>query len=337
MAVITRRKFAVVVGGAAVWPLTARAQQNGRVRRIGIFFGGTAGDPDTQVRVAAFMQGLHELGWTVGRNARIEYRWGEGDGERIRRYATELGSLAPDVILAAGGTTTGPLQQLTHIIPIVFVNVTDPVSGGFVASLARPGGNATGFINFEYSISAKWLELLKEIAPRLKRVAVIRDLTLASGSGQLGAIQAVAPSFGVELTPVGVQNAEEIERALTAFAAGSNGGIIVTSSALAAVHRELIVALAARHRLPAVYSARAFVVEGGLICYAPDQIDPLWRAAGYVDRILKGEKPADLPVQTPTKYELLINLKTAKALGLDVPAQLLARADEVIELTAGNR
>jgi putative ABC transport system substrate-binding protein len=328
---IRRRDFLPLLGSAAAWPIAARGQQNGRMRRIGIFVGGAAGDADQQLRIAAFMQGLHELGWTVGRNARIDYRWGEGDGDRIRGYAAELVGLAPDVILASGGTTVGPLQRLTRTIPIVFVNVTDPVSGGFVASLARPGGNATGFMGLEYSISAKWLELLKEIAPRVRRVAVVRDLTLASGSGQLGAIQAVASSFGVELTPVGVQNAEEIERALTAFAGGSDGGIIVTSSALAQVHRELIIALAVRHRLPAVYSARAFVVNGGLIGYAPDQIDPLWRAAGYVDRILKGEKPADLPVQAPTKYELVINLKTAKALGLDVPAAVLARADEVIE------
>jgi putative ABC transport system substrate-binding protein len=277
------------------------------------------------------MQGLGELGWTIGKNLRTEFRFGAGDSDRIRKSAAELVALAPDVILAFGGTSVAPLLQATHTIPIVFVNVTDPVSSGFVSSLARPGGNATGFIAIEYSVSAKWLELLKQIAPRAMRVAVVRDLTLASGSGQLGAIQALAPSLGVELTPIGVRDAAEIERAMTAFARGPNGGMIVTSSALATVHRDLIVTLASKHRLPAVYFNRVFVDAGGLISYGVDTVGPLRQAAGYVDRILKGEKPADLPVQTPTKFELIVNLKTAKAIGVSIPPELLATADEVIE------
>jgi len=331
-----RREFIRLLGGAAgmaslLWPLAARAQQADRVRRIGVVVSVAADDPEGQARVAAFLQGLQELGWTEGRNMRIDIRWGAGDADLVRRYAAELVALAPDVILASGGSTIGPLLQASRTVPIVFTHTTDPVGGGFVDSLARPGGNATGFTNFEFGISGKWLELLKQIAPSVTRVAVIRDPVQASGGGQLGAIQGAAPSFGVELSPVGVRDAGEIERAVTAFARGSNGGLIVTSSGLANVHRELIITLAARHRLPAVYPSRFFVTGGGLISYGPDRADHSRRAAGYVDRILKGEKPADLPVQAPTKYELVINLKTAKALGLDLPASVLARADEVIE------
>jgi putative ABC transport system substrate-binding protein len=269
--------------------------------------------------------------WSVGRNARIDYRWSAGDAERMRKYATELVAFAPDIILASGSPAVGALQQATRTLPIVFASVVDPVGAGFVESLARPGGNATGFMLLEYGMSAKWLELLKEIAPNVRRAAVIRDPTLASGSGQLGAIQAVAPSLGVELTTVGVRDADEIEGGVTAFARSSNGGLIVTASNLATLHRDLIVTLAARHSFPAVYSNRLFVTGGGLVSYSPDRIDRFRRAAGYVDRILKGEKPADLPVQAPVKYELVINLKTARALGLEVPLTLLARADEAIE------
>ena len=294
-----------------------------------------ADDPEGQARIAAFLQGLQELGWTDGRNVRIDTRWGAGDADRNRRYAAELVALAPDVILASGGTVVGPLLQATRTVPIVFTQTPDPVGAGFVESLARPGGNATGFTLFEYGISGKWLELLKEIAPRVTRAAVLRDPAIPQGIGQLGAIQSVAPSFGVELSPVDVRDAGEIERAVTAFARGSNGGLIVTASGLAIVHRELIITLAARHKLPAVYSSRFFVTGGGLISYGPDSIDPHRRAAGYVDRILKGEKPADLPVQAPTKYELVINLKTAKALGLDSAADAARprrRGDRVMAL-----
>ena len=313
------------------WPLAARAQQPERMRRIGVLMSLAADDPEAQARIAAFLQGLQQLGWTDGRNVRIDTRWGAGDADDIRKYAAELVALAPDVILATGAAAVGPLLQATRTVPIVFVNVADPVGAGFVDSLARPGGNATGFILFEYGMSAKWLELLKQIAPGVTRAAVIRDPAIAAGIGQFGAIQSVAPSVGVEVSPVNVRDAGEIERAVTAFARSSNGGLIVTGSALAVVHRDLIITLAARHKLPAVYFQRFFVTGGGLISYGPDIIDQYRRAAGYVDRILKGEKPADLPVQAPTKYELVINLKTAKALGLDVPPSLLARADEVIE------
>ncbi len=327
-----RREFITLLGGAAAgWPLAARAQQPERMRRIGVLMSLTADDPEGQVRLTAFLQGLQQLGWTDGRNVRIDTRWGAGDADRSRGYAAELVALAPDVILASGTSTMGPLLRATRTVPIVFTQVTDPVGAGFVDSLARPGGNATGFTLSEYGISGKWLELLKEIAPRVTRAAVLRDPDMAAGSGQLGAIQSVAPSFGVELSPVNVRDAPEIERAVAAFARGSNGGLIVSASGLAIVHRNLIITLAARYRLPAVYFARYFVTGGGLISYGSDNIDPHRRAAGYVDRILKGEKPADLPVQAPTKYELVINLKTAKALGITMPPTLLTRADEVIE------
>src|SRR5262245_20020188 len=327
-----RRAFISLLGGAAAaWPLAVRAQPGERMRRVGVFFPGAADDPEYQARNAAFLQGLGELGWTVGRNVQIDYRWGAGDAANIPKHAMELAALAPDVILAAGGAVTGPLLQATRTVPIVFTIVPDPVGAGFVDSLSRPGGNATGFINFEYSISAKWLELIKQIAPGVTRVAILRDPVLTGGTGQFGAIQSAAPPLGVEVSPVNVRDAGEIERAVTAFARSSNGGLIVTVSALAVVHRDLIIALAARHKLPAVYYERNFVADGGLISYGPDYLDQYRRAAGYVDRILKGEKPADLPVQAPTKYKLVINLKTAKALGLTFPQSLLATADEVIE------
>jgi len=326
-----RREFIAMLGGAAAVPLAARAQQAERVRRIGVLMNLAADDPESRARNAAFLQGLHQLGWSDGRNLRIDYRWAAGDADRYRTYAAELIALAPDVILAAGGNTVQPLQQATRTVPIVFVQVIDPVGRGLVASLARPGRNATGFTSFEYGLSGKWLELLKQIAPRVTRAAVLRNPTTPAGAGQLGAIQAVAPSFGVELSQVDTRDAGEIERAVATFARGSNGSLIVVVDAFAAVHRELIITLAARHRLPAVYPYHYYVTSGGLISYGPDNIDQYRRAAGYVDRILKGEKPADLPVQAPTKYELVINLKTAKALGLAVPPELLARADEVIE------
>jgi len=320
---VKRRTFISLFGGAAAaWPLAARAQQTERVRRIGVLMTLAADDPEGQARLRAFVQGLQELGWTDGRNVRFDYRWPAGDAERIRRYAAELVALAPDVILAGGGAVVPSLLQATRTVPIVFTQTPDPVGAGFVNSLARPGGNVTGFTTYEYGISAKWLELLKEIAPHVTRAAVIRDAAIASGTGQWGALQSVAPSFGVELSPVNMLDAGEIERAVAAFARSPNGGVILTGSTLAVIHRDLIVTLAARHKLPAVYNARFFVTGGGLISYGPDSIDPHRRAAGYVDRILKGEKPADLPVQAPTKYELV---------GLTVPDKLLARADEVIE------
>jgi ABC-type uncharacterized transport system substrate-binding protein len=328
--VIRRREFMMLLGGAAAWPPTARAQQGERMRRIGVLTYLAADDAEGQARLAAFEQALKQLGWSEGRNLRIETRWATADD--IRRDAAELAALAPDMLLAATGTATAAaLQQATRTVPIVFAIVIDPVGAGFVASLAKPGGNATGFTVYEYSMSGKWLELLKEIAPRVTRAAVLRDPAVASGIGQFGAVQIVAPSFGVELIPVDVRDAGEIERAVAAFASGSNGGLIVTASALGTAHRELITTVAARHKLPAVYPSRPYVTAGGLISYGPDLLDQFRRAAGYVDRILKGEKPADLPVQAPTKYELVINLKAAKALGLDVPQTLLATADEVIE------
>jgi putative ABC transport system substrate-binding protein len=301
------------------------------MRRIGVLMSFAADHPESQPRLAAFQQGLQQLGWIDGRNVRIDHYWGGADANRIRKYAAELVALAPDVILANGSVVVAPLLQTTRAVPIVFVYVPDPVGAGFVDSLARPGGNATGFIQSEYGMSAKWLELLKEIAPGMTRAAVIRDPAITAGIGQFGAIQAVAPSVGVEVTPVNVRDAGDIERAVTAFARSSNGGLIVTGSALAQVHGDLIITLAARHKLPAVYFERFFITGGGLISYGPNFVDQFRRAASYVDRILKGEKPADLPVQAPTKYELAINVKTAKALGIEVPTTLLARADEVIE------
>ena len=328
-----RRDFiAELAGAAATWPLAARAQQDERVRRIGALAGGVAAnDPDAQANIAVFLQALQQLGWIDGRNVRVDYRWGMGDAANIRKYAAELTALVPDVILASGTAALAPLLQATRTVPIVFVNVADPVGAGLVESLARPGGNATGFMQSEYGLSGKWLELLKQIAPDVTRAAVLRDPTLTVGIGQFAAIQSVAPSVGVEVSAMSVRDAAEIERAVTAFARAPSGGLIVTSSALAVRHRELIIALAARHKLPTVYYRRYFVTTGGLISYGYDLVDQYRQAAGYVDRILKGEKPADLPVQAPTKYELVINLKTAKALGLTIPPSVLARADEVIE------
>jgi putative ABC transport system substrate-binding protein len=331
-----RREFITLLGGAAAtWPLSARAQQAERVRRIGVLQGGSdrdrADDPRSQPNTAAFLQALQQLGWTDGRNVKIDYRWPTGDADKARKYAAELVALAPDVILSFGSPNMTPLLQATRTVPIVFVAVVDPVGAGFVDSLSRPGGNATGFMLFEYGLSAKWPELLKQIAPGVTRAAVLRDSAITSGIGQFAVIQYVAPSVGVEVSPVDVRDPSEIERGVAAFARTSNGGLIVAASPLSLVHRELIVALAARHKLPTVYFLRVFVTGGGLISYGPDTIDQARRAAGYVDRILKGEKPADLPVQAPTKYELAINLKTTKALGLTVPPTLLTQADEVIE------
>jgi len=329
---VKRREFIALVGGAALaGPLAARAQQPDRMRRIGVLMPSATEDSEAKARVAAFLQGLQELGWTDGRNIRIEYRWGSGDAGRVPKYAEELVALAPDVILAQGSSTAGPLLQATRAIPIVFVIVPDPVSAGFVDSLARPGGNATGFLMFEYGTSAKWLELLKQIAPGVMQVAVLRDPTLTASVAQLAAIQSVAPSFRVELTPVNVRDAGEIERGITTFAGRSKGGLIVTASPLATAHRDLIIELAARHKLPAVYFERYCVTGGGLMSYGPHFVDQFRQAAGYVDRILRGEKPSDLPVQAPIKYELVINLTTAKALNLTVPSTLLAIADAVIE------
>jgi ABC-type uncharacterized transport system substrate-binding protein len=327
-----RREILTLLCGAAVaWPHAARAQQGERMRRIAILLPAAADDAVFQTRVAAFHQALALLGWTVGRNVRIDYRWGAGDTETLRTSAAELVALAPDIIVASTGSSVRALQQVTRTVPIVFAGSLDPVGSGLVASLARPGGNTTGFSGIEYGVSAKWLELLKQIAPRVTRAAVIRDPTAAAGGGQVGAIQAVAPSLGVEVTPVDARDAGEIERAVAAFARGSNGGLIVTASVLAIAHRNLIIMLADRYKLPAVYSNRVFATDGGLISYGAVNIDVYRRVAGYVDRILKGERPADLPVQAPTRYETVLNLKTAKALGLDVPTSILLRADEVIE------
>jgi ABC-type uncharacterized transport system substrate-binding protein len=326
-----RREFISLLGGAAAWPLVARAQQADRVRRIGVLMSTGADHPESQMRLAAFLQGLQEFGWAVGRNLRIDLRWGAGDTDGHHRSAAELVALAPDVILATGSASTAPLRQATRTVPIVFTIVPDPVGAGFVDSLARPGGNVTGLTSFEYGLSGKWLELLKQIAPGVTRAAVIRDPTISAGIGQFAAIQSVAPSLGVDIVPVNVSDPSEIERALALFARSANAGLIVTGSAFALIHRDLIVKVAERHKLPAVCYERSFVIAGGLVSYGSDYIDQYRRAAGYVDRILKGEKPADLPVQAPTKYELVINLKTAKALGLDIPPTLLALADEVIE------
>jgi putative tryptophan/tyrosine transport system substrate-binding protein len=329
-----RREFIKLIGGAAAWPLATSAQQPERMRRIGVLLPAAADDPDYQTWLGAFLQALAQEGWTIGRNVRIDTRWAgfsAPHATEIRRHAAELAALAPDVILAHGASTVGPLLQATHTVPIVFPVIADPVAAGFVDSLARPGGNATGFALFEYSISGKWLELLKEIAPAVTRVAVLGDPTTPTGPAQFGVIQAIAPSLRVEVTTLNKSDANEIERAVAAFARAPNGGLIVTGGGPALFHRDLIVTLAARHKLPAVYFDRAFVAAGGLLSYGPDRIDLYRRAAGYVDRILKGEKPADLPVQVPTKFELVINLKTAKAVGLSLSQTLLARADEVIE------
>jgi putative tryptophan/tyrosine transport system substrate-binding protein len=316
---VKRREFIALLGGAAAtWPLAARAQQPERMRRIGVLLSTAADDPESSARTASFLQGLQQLGWIEGRNLRIDIRWAAGDAELYRKYAAELVALAPDIILASSSPTVAALQAATRTVPIVFAHAVDPVGAGFVDSLARPGGNATGFVLFEYGISAKWLELLKEIAPALKRVAVLRDPTTAAGMGQFGAIQSVAPSFGMEVNPVSLRDPGEIERGVTAFAASPNGGLIITAAPLGTLYRELIIALAARHKLPAIYSSRFFAADGGLVYYGPDLTDQYRRAAGYIDRILKGEKPANLAVQAPTKYEMAINLKTAKTLGIEV-------------------
>jgi putative tryptophan/tyrosine transport system substrate-binding protein len=328
-----RREFIALLGSSvAAWPLAARAQQGDRVRRVGVLMHLPENDPETQARVRALLEGLQQLGWTDGRNVRIDYRFGATDVDRSRRYAAELIALAPDVIQASGSGPVAALQQASRTVPIVFAQIPDPVNAGFVESLSRPGGNATGFTVWEeFGSSGKLLELLKEIAPHVTRVAVLRDPTIPAGIGQTGAIQSVAPSLGVQVSPVGVRDSGEIERSISAFAREANGGLIVLAAPLAIMQRELISALAVRYRLPAVYPVRLFVVAGGLVSYGPDSIDPYRRVASYVDRILKGEKPADLPVQNPTKFELVINLRVARALGLELPPSVLARADEVIE------
>jgi ABC-type uncharacterized transport system substrate-binding protein len=326
-----RRAFITTLGGAAAWPLVARAQSREPVRRIGVLMNLAAEDPEAQARLAAFTQGLQEANWAVGRNAQIDIRWGAGDPDRNRKYAAELIALAPDVLLGSGTGVVRALQQADRGVPIVFVNATDPVGGGLVASLARPGGNVTGFSLFEYGLSAKWLELLKQIAPSVVRVVVLRDPTLTTSIGQYAAIQSMAPHLGVELSPADSRDLAEVERTINSFGRGAQVGLIVGATPLAAVRRELIIRFAAQNRWPAVYPLRHFVTDGGLTSYGPNTVDPYRRAAAYVDRILKGEKPADLPVQAPTRYELVLNLKTARALGLDLPTALLARADEVIE------
>jgi putative ABC transport system substrate-binding protein len=326
-----RREFITLVGGAAAWPLAARAQQGERVRRIGVLLPAAADDAEFQARLAAFHQGLALLGWTIGRNVRTDTRWAGANAAEIRRHAAELAALAPDVILAHGTATVAPLLQATRTVPIVFAFVVDPVAAGFIDSLARPGGNATGFMTTEFSMAGKWLELLKQIAPSVARVAVLRDATQGSGISQFVAIQTVAPSLRVEVNPINTRDAGVIERAVAAFARSPNGGLIVAGGAATMLHRDLIIMLAARHKLPAIYYARHMVTAGGLISYGPDFVDQYRQAAGYVDRVLKGEKPADLPVQAPTRYETVINLKTAKALGLTVPPTLFAIADEIIE------
>jgi putative ABC transport system substrate-binding protein len=329
---VRRREFITgLSGAAAAWPLAAHAQQPDRMRRIGVLLPAAADDPEFQARVGAFQQALALLGWTIGRNVRIDTRWATANAAEIRRHAAELAALAPDVILAHGASTVAPLLQATRTVPIVFPVLADPVGGGFVDSLARPGGNATGFMSAEYSLAGKVLELLKQIAPSVTRVAVLRDAAQGSGTSLFAAIQTAAPSLRVEVNPINLRDAGEIERAVAAFARAPNGGLILTPGGSATLHRDLIITLAARHKLPAVYYEQSFAAAGGLISYGPDYVDQFRQAASYVDRILKGEKPADLPVQAPTKYETVLNLKTAKALGLDVPASVLARADDVIE------
>jgi putative ABC transport system substrate-binding protein len=327
-----RREFITLLGGAAAtWPLAARAQQAERVRRIGVLSPLPADHSDDQVRYAAFLEALRQLGWTDGRNVRIDARWSAGDAAITRKYAAELVALAPDIILATGGLGTAEMLQATRSVPIVFVIVPDPVGSGFVESLSRPGGNATGFMQFEYTLSAKWVELLKEIAPGVTRAAILWDPAVAAGIGQFAVIQSVAPSFGVDVRAINLRDAAEVERSVAAFGRTPNGGLILTTGALSAVRRDLIISLAARFKLPATYQERSYVAAGGLVSYGTNYVDQYRRAASYVDRILRGEKPADLPVQAPTKYELVINLRTAKALGLEVPPTLLTRADEVIE------
>ena len=327
-----RRQFITMLGGAAAaWPLAARAQQRERMRRVGILMNAAAEDSEAQSHVAAFQQGMQELGWSVGRNLRIDLRWGGNDPDRWRRYADELVGLSPDVIVAAGGVIVSFLQRVSRTVPIVFAQSIDPVGAGVAASLARPGGNATGFAQFEYGLSGKWPELLKEVVPGLKRIGVLREPANPAGIGQWAIIQTAAAAAGIEVSPLAVRDPGEIERGIASFAREPNGGLVVAVGSSTTLHRGAITASAARHQLPAVYPYRFFVTAGGLISYGPDLLGQYRRAAGYVDRILKGEKPADLPVQAPTKYELAINLKTAKALGLEVPATLLARADEVIE------
>ncbi|MFZ1092114.1 MAG: ABC transporter substrate-binding protein [Xanthobacteraceae bacterium] len=327
-----RREFITLLGGgAATWPLAAHAQQREQVKRIGVLVPYTADDAEAQARVGAFLQELQQSGWIIGRNVRIDIRWAGGKRDDIRRHAAELVALTPEVILAQGGSALGPLLQATRTVPIVFPGIVDPVGAGFVDSLARPGGNVTGFMSMEYSTAGKRLELLKQMAPNVARVAVLRDSTQGSGNSQFAVIQGAAPLLRVEVNPVNIRDADEIERTVTAFARSPNGGLIVASGPGANAHRDLIISLAARHKLPAVYPDRYFSIVGGLVSYGPDYVDQYRRAAGYVDRILKGEKPADLPVQAPTKYELVVNMKTAKALDLDVPQTLLATADEVIE------
>jgi putative tryptophan/tyrosine transport system substrate-binding protein len=327
-----RREFITLIGSAAAgWPFAARAQPTERIRRIGVLMPYLEDDPVARARVTVFLETLHQLGWTDGLNIRIDYRWSGGDADRIREAAVELVALAPDVILANGGVTVRPLQEASRTVPIIFADVIDPVGAGFVQSLARPGGNASGFTVFEYSLSGKWVELLKQIAPTVTRAAVLRNPLGVGAGGQFGAMQAVAPSFGVDLQPVDVRDTSEIERAVAEFAREPNGSLIVTFTPLTVSRRELIIELAARHRLPAIYPYSEFAAEGGLISYGPDPVDPFRRAASYVDRVLKGEQPGGLPVQAPTKYELVINLKTAKSLGMTVPQPLLATADQVIE------